>query len=518
MADKQMKRYTREEVAKHNSNIDLWIVIDSKVYDVSKFKSLHPGGEAVFLEAEIAGQDATDAFYSLHRHEVILRPQFSRLQVGILTDEESVIYGRVCGEPSTIPYGEPTWLSDGYYSPYYKESHRNLQKAMRKFVDDILLPDAVAREADGKRPSTRIVQAMTDLNINTMRMGPGPHLKGLELMGGVTSEEYDYFHELIVFQEIARCGERGYIDGLQSGAVIGLPPIINFGCEALKAKIVPEILSGEKFICLAVSEAFAGSDVAGLQCKATKTPDQKHWIINGSKKWITNGTFSDYFTIGCKTDKGLTAIVVERGEGVETRLITTSYSTASGTAYITFDNVKVPVENTLGPEGGGIFVILSNFNHERWTMCCNSARSQRMIVEECLKWTSQRFAFGKPLNAQAVVRNRLGAMISRTESVQNWLENITHQMCNMSYKEQAQRLAGPIAFLKLYCTRCAQQTAIDAVQLFGGRGLTKSGMGQLIEQFYRTAPFDAVLGGAEDVLGDLGARQAMRQMPKNVRL
>lgn len=93
--------------------------------------------------------------------------------------------------------------------------------------------------------------------------------------------------------------------------------------------------------------------------------------------------------------------------------------------------MKVPVENTLGPEGGGIFVILSNFNHERWVMCCSSARTQRVIVEECLKWTSQRKAFGKALNSQAVIRSKLAAMIARVESVQSWLENITYQMCNM---------------------------------------------------------------------------------------
>jgi alkylation response protein AidB-like acyl-CoA dehydrogenase len=110
------------------------------------------------------------------------------------------------------------------------------------------------------------------------------------------------------------------------------------------------------------------------------------------------------FTVGCKTEDGFTVILVERGEGVETKPIKTSYSSAAGTAYITvrvsrkccggestksysqFENVKVPVENTLGPEGGGLFVILSNFNHERWVMCCGSARSQRMVIEECLKY------------------------------------------------------------------------------------------------------------------------------------
>ena len=99
--------------------------------------------------------------------------------------------------------------------------------------------------------------------------------------------------QMVVTQELSRTGARGYGDGLQSGSVIGLPPVLNFGSQEMKNKIIPEVFSGKKFICLAISEAFAGSDVAGLKTKAVKTEDGKHWIINGTKKWITNGTFSD---------------------------------------------------------------------------------------------------------------------------------------------------------------------------------------------------------------------------------
>ena len=131
-------------------------------------------------------------------------------------------------------------------------------------------------------------------------------------------------------------------------------------------------------------------------------------------------------------------------------------------------------------------------------MATSSARAQRTIVEECLKWISQRKAFGKPLASQAVIRSKVAAMIARTESVQSWLENITHQMNNMvrppfpgcfvlvlkmaqSYKEQAKQLAGPIGLLKMYATQTAQDTARDAVQIFGGRGITRTGMGRFIE-------------------------------------
>ncbi|KAI0806306.1 acyl-CoA dehydrogenase/oxidase [Irpex lacteus] len=519
MATKELKQFSREEVAKHNTPDDLWVIIDAKVYNLSRFKDMHPGGVAVLLDEEIPGQDVTEAFYSLHRHEVLQKAQFKRLQIGTIQGEEPVIVSQTRGQLSTIPYAEATWQTKGYYSPYYKESHRQLAKAMREFVDDYLIEDAQLHEEDGKRPSQHVIDKMAELNIHAMRMGPGKHLKGKTLMGGiVTPEEFDYFHELVISQELVRFMSRGYADGLNGGVVIGLPAVLNFGRPELKARIAEEVLSGKKFMSLAISEAFAGSDVQGLKTTAKKTEDGKFWIINGTKKWITNGHFSDYFTVGCKTDNGFTTIFVERGEGIETKPIKTSYSSAAGTSYITFDNVKVPVENTLGAEGQGLFVILSNFNHERWTMCCASARTQRYIIEECLKWTAQRKAFGKPLNSLAVIRSKLAAMIARAESVQSWLENITYQMTHMSYKEQATYLAGPIGLLKMYSTRCAQDTARDAVQIFGGRGITKTGMGRVIEHYYRTVTFDSLLGGAEDVLGDLGVRQAIAKMPKNARL
>lgn len=109
-------------------------------------------------------------------------------------------------------------------------------------------------------------------------------------------------------------------------------------------------------------------------------------------------------------------------------------------------------------------------------------------------------------------------MIAKVEAVQSYLENVTYQMCNMTYKEQSKHLAGQIGFLKMLSTRIAGEIADDAVQIFGGRGLTKTGMGRFIEQFQRTQKFDAILGGAEEVLGDLGVRQAMKVMPKDQRL
>ncbi len=106
-------------------------------------------------------------------------------------------------------------------------------------------------------------------------------------------------------------------------------------------------------------------------------------------------------------------------------------------------------------------------------------------------------------------------MIALVESSQSYLETITYQMCHMPYKQQAQHLAGPMALLKMSATRAAHEVADEAVQIWGGRGLTQTGMGKNIEMFHRTYKFDAILGGAEEVLGDLGVRQAMKNFPKS---
>jgi alkylation response protein AidB-like acyl-CoA dehydrogenase len=224
--------------------------------------------------------------------------------------------------------------------------------------------------------------------------------------------------------------------------------------------------------------------------------------------------FADYFVTACRTEKGFSVILIPRDDNVETKRIKTSYSPAAATTFIQFDKVKVPVENLLGEEDNGFIVIMSNFNHERWAMVCSVLRWSRTVTEECMKWANQRTVFGKHLVDQPVIRQKLAKMISLIEASQSWLETITYQMNNMSYADQAKHLGGPIGLLKSFATRCAHEVADEAVNIFGGRGLTQTGMGRVVEQFHRTYKFDAILGGAEEILADLGVRQALKKMPK----
>ncbi|KAF2716149.1 acyl-CoA dehydrogenase NM domain-like protein [Polychaeton citri CBS 116435] len=508
----QKQPLTRAQVAEHSSPEDLWTIIDHKVYDLSEFIDAHPGGNVVLQQ--VAGTDSTEAFFNLHRYEVLQK--YNSLCIGTLEGEKSEVIEPQAGDLSKVPYGEPLWLTPEFKSPYFKDSHRRLQRKMREFVDKHVTPEALEKEKDGSYISQELIDKMAENGTLAMRLGPGKHLYGRKLLdGAVNGKEYDYFHDMITSQELARPMCRGFQDGNMAGMAISLSAVHEWlGDKELKEKISEEVLSGKKKMSLAITEAFAGSDVARLRTTAELSKDGSHYIINGTKKWITNGMFSDYFVVGCKTEKGLTVLLVPRQEGVETTQIKTSYSTTAGTAYIQFDNVKVPRNHLLGEEDKGIYVILSNFNHERWMMVCGTVRWCRTVTEECLKWAQQRIVFGKPLISQPVIRAKLAKMISITESNQAWLESITFQMCNMTYKQQSKLLGGPVALLKSHATRGAHDIADEATNIFGGRGITQTGMGRVVEMFNRTYKFDAILGGTEEILADLGVRQAMRGMPK----
>jgi len=504
---------TRDSVASHNTPEDLWCIIDHKVYDLSEFVDAHPGGSVV-LE-QVAGQDATTAFYNLHRQEVL--DKYQELCIGTIEGEKSEVIVGKPGDLSPVPYAEPLWLRPQFKSPYFKESHRALQKEVRKFVDTHVTSEAQQKEKDGTYISQELIDKMAANDMLAMRLGPGKHLHGKNLMGVVKGEEFDYLHDLIQAQEGVRANARGFQDGNMAGMTISLTAVLQWMPESeLKTRVVNEVLSGKKKMCLAITEAFAGSDVAGIRTTATLTPDGKHYIVRGTKKWITNGMFSDYFVTGCKTDKGFSVLLIERDEAVETKLIKTSYSTTAGTAYVEFNDVKVPVDHLLGKEHQGFVVIMSNFNHERFMMACAVIRQSRTVVEECLKWCNQRIVFGKKLIEQPTIRQKLAKMISHVEANQAWLESIAYQMTHMSYAQQSKLLGGPIGLLKSFATRSAHEIADEAVNIFGGRGITQGGMGRVIEQFHRTYKFDAILGGTEEILSDLGVRQAMKDFPKSM--
>ena len=141
----------------------------------------------------------------------------------------------------------------------------------------------------------------SDNGINAMGLGPGNHLEGCNLIGGIWPRKFNYFHELVLDQELVRT--HGRACNFLGAMVIGLPPVLNFRHNtSLHHRVMRECFSSEKPICLATSEAFAGSDVVAIRTSAVKSADGTEYVVNGAKKWVINGNWADYFTTAVKTE------------------------------------------------------------------------------------------------------------------------------------------------------------------------------------------------------------------------
>merc|ERR1719281_391111 len=325
--------------------------------------------------------------------------------------------------------------------------------------------------------------------------------------------ETDYFHELVMYDELSRTGSGGFLWGVAGGTTIGLPPIYHHASEEIKQQVVPEALSGKAACCLCITEPSAGSDVANLRTSAKLEGD--HYILNGEKKWITNGIFAKYFTVACRTGgpgmNGLSLLLVEKDmPGVQTRKMKCSGVWSSGTTYITFDDVKVPKSNLLGEENKGFQYIMNNFNHERFAICCMTNRFSRVCLEESLKFASKRKTFGKTLTQHPVIRWKIAEMARMIEASHAWLEWVTYQMNTMGKMEANLKLGGHTALLKVQCTKVFEYCAREAAQIFGGLAYTRGGQGEKVERLNREVRAMAVPGGSEEVMLDLGVRQTTK--------
>lgn len=334
-------------------------------------------------------------------------------------------------------------------------------------------------------------------------------------VASVAPEKWDLFHELIVTDELSRAASGGFVWNVIGGFGIGCPPVMRFGKPELVKRILPGILNGDKRICLAITEPDAGSDVANLTCEAKLSEDGKHYIVNGEKKWITNGIWSDYFTVAVRTGKpgmnGISVLVIEReAGGVSTRRMDCQGVWSSGTTYITFEDVKVPVENLIGKENQGFKVIMTNFNHERIGIIIQSIRFARVCYSESMSYAHKRKTFGQPLINHPVIRLKLANMARQIEASYSWLENLIFQCQKMSDTEAMLKLGGAIAGLKAQSTITFEYCAREASQIFGGLSYSRGGQGGKIERLYRDVRAYAIPGGSEEIMLDLSIRQALK--------
>ncbi|KAL1976706.1 hypothetical protein VTN31DRAFT_2988 [Thermomyces dupontii] len=530
--------FSKDQVASHNKADSLWVIIDEDVYDLTKFQDDHPGGKKILQR--VAGKDASKQFWKYH-NEGILKKYKAQLQIGSLdskkkeaaaapatsssapTTQDAEAYknakpakAEVVLDPygELIPFGDPSWYQ-GYHSPYYNATHAALRQEVRQWVESEIEP-YVTEWDEAKQVPPKIYKQMGERGYLAGLLGtryPAQYVKNT--VKSVPPEKWDFFHELIVTDEISRAASGGVVWNLIGGFGIGCPPLVKFGKKSLVDRILPGILAGDKRICLAITEPDAGSDVANLTCEAKLSEDGKYYIVNGEKKWITNGIWSDYFTTAVRTGgpgmNGVSVLLIEReAKGVSTRRMDCQGVWSSGTTYITFEDVKVPVENLLGKESQGFKVIMMNFNHERLGIVIQCLRFARVCFEESMKYAHKRRTFGKKLIDHPVIRMKLAHMARQIEASYNWLENIVFQAQSMDETEAMLKLGGAIAGLKAQATTTFEFCAREASQIFGGLSYSRGGQGGKIERLYRDVRAYAIPGGSEEIMLDLSIRQSLR--------
>jgi len=326
-------------------------------------------------------------------------------------------------------------------------------------------------------------------------------------LGGTPPEGgFDAFHDLILNDELTRVGSGSIATGFQIWTM-GIPPVLFWGSPELKEKVSP-ILRAEKFISLAISEPWAGSDVANIKTTAVKQGD--HYIVNGEKKWITFGYYANFYTTAVRTGGagrgGISLLLIERDTpGITVRRMKLQGNWMAGTSYITFDDVKVPVKNLIGKENEGFKYIMYNFNHERYVISVSAVRAARLCLEEAISYGRNRTVFGQRLIDSQVIRHKIANVAMNITSCWSLLEELTNQMKNGIPPDQ---LGGPMALAKVMATKTYTLSTKEASQIFGGSAYVREGKGKLVERMYREALGTAIPGGSEEIMFDLGMKMA----------
>jgi len=375
------------------------------------------------------------------------------------------------------PLSEPPYLS-GLPNAYYKPTHLKWQKACRAFIEQHLMPHAFEWETAETVPD-HVFPIFAKANMLIPNL-PAPlpvqwlHKVGIKDILGTPVEEWDYLHTGIYLDEMSRTGVSGPGSSMTAGMAFGVPPVLKFGSDALKDRFIPDALLGKTKWCIAITEPSAGSDVANISTVAKKSADGKHFIINGEKKWITNGFWADYTAMAVRTGgpgaSGLSMIVcpLKNYPGVTMRRLKVQGQIAAGTTYIELDDVKVPVENLIGVEGMGMRYVMTNFNHERLTIAVGVARQSRVALSAAFDYCLKREAFGKVLMDQPVVRHRLAKAAAELETLQAWVDQFLYMMTKLSKEEADVKLGGLTALAKAKAGMVFKECAETAVLLFGG--------------------------------------------------
>ncbi len=361
---------------------------------------------------------------------------------------------------------------------------RLIRSQIRRYVNEVIVPQGDAWEAAGEIPR-QVFRDLGALGFLGMRH---PEAYGGGGLGALSS--------VILGEELSRSTYGGVASAITVHSDMSVSHIAHRGTHEQKERYLRPACLGEKVGVVCVTEAHAGSDVAGLKTRAVRTLEG--WTVNGSKMFITNGVYGDTYIVAARTDegkgsKGISLFIVEKGNpGLKiARKLEKHGWRSSDTAELYFDDMRLPPDALLGEEGKGFYYIMSTFQNERLVIGALSSGACAKAIELTVDYTRSRQAFGKPLWDQQVVRNKLAWAASQTAA----MRALTYQCAQMI--DEGQDVVREVSMLKSFAAETLQTVVHTCLQLHGGTGYM---IGTPIERMVRDARILTIGGGATEVM------------------
>lgn len=375
-------------------------------------------------------------------------------------------------------------------TPFETEERRAFRKTMRDFVTREIMPFADAWDEAGEIP--------WELHQKTGALGVWGF--GIdEAYGGLGFD--DCFMRAAFNEEFGRSGTGG-VGAAMNGRMISIEPIHRLASPEIKDRVLGDIIAGRKGSSLGVTEPGGGSDVANL--KTTARRDGNHFVLNGSKTFITGGMTSEYFVIPARTGGaglgGISLFFVEADTpGFSRSALPRKMGWwCSDQATLFLDDVRVPAENMMGEKDRGFLAIMENFNLERVALIAAMLGMMKACFEDSLAWAEERETFGKKMIRHQVIRHKLADMSTSIDAVEAYLNMICHNV------NEGPMPVAEICKCKVFTSKALEKVASESMQILGGAGYLR---GNRIERIYREVKVMAIGGGSEEIMRDLAMRQ-----------
>ncbi|MEU7934566.1 acyl-CoA dehydrogenase family protein [Micromonospora echinofusca] len=366
---------------------------------------------------------------------------------------------------------------------------RQLRELTRAFVTREVLPHLDDWERAGEIPR--------ELHATAAKLG----LLGIGFPEAVGGSGGDLLDSIIVTEEIIRSGgSSGLIAALFTHG-IALPHIVASGDAELIDRYVRPTLAGTMIGALAITEPDGGSDVASIRTHARRDGD--HYVVNGSKTYITSGVRADFVTTAlCTLPPGsgaLTLLVIDKdtpGFTVGRRLEKLGWH-CSDTAELSFADARVPVANRVGAEDTAFLSIMQNFAAERLSLATQAYATAQRCVELAVRWCRDRSTFGRPLASRQLVRHRLAEMHTRTEAARAYVHEVAARVA------AGEPVVTEVAMAKNVAVAACAEVVDQALQLHGGYGYLRDAE---VERHYRDARILGIGGGTTEIMNEIVAK------------